>query len=436
MKRTDPPEPQADVVVIGAGIVGCASAYYLARRGVKVAVLDKGPIAGEQSSRAWGFVRQQDRDPAELPLMVAANRIWRELEGELQADLEWNPGGLLALARSEGDLAHYEARARLEREAGADSRMVTPRQIKTLLPALECSVSGGLYTPSDGHADPAKSTHAFAAAARREGARVYPYCTVEGLSTRNGRIGAVLTERGEIRTDTVICAAGAHSSRLGRMVGLRLPVGSVRSTVAATAPLPRFTDLAVRGLEVAFRQTRAGNVILGRVSARSADHDVTLESFRHLRWFLPNYFKNRAMLRIHVGRPLLADIARALPWSEARKHPFAHTVDVEPAPNPATVNESRLAFEGYFPSLGDVKIERVWAGVIDTLPDLVPVLGHTEVGGFLFATGFSGHGFAMGPIVGRLMAELICDGRTSLELTGLRFSRFREGRLAPARHLR
>jgi glycine/D-amino acid oxidase-like deaminating enzyme len=90
----------------------------------------------------------------------------------------------------------------------------------------------------------------------------------------------------------------------------------------------------------------------------------------------------------------------------------------------------------HFPAVGEVRIARVWAGIIDTLPDLVPVLGATDVPGFLLATGFSGHGFAMGPVVGRLMAELICDGRPSLDLSALRFSRFREGRLAAARALR
>jgi glycine/D-amino acid oxidase-like deaminating enzyme len=350
--------------------------------------------------------------------------------------MEWNPGGLLALARTPEDLAHYEMRARLEREAGADSRMVSPAEVKSLLPGLAVDCLGGLLTPSDGHADPGKSTLALAGGAERAGARVYHHCTVEGFLWEGGRIAGVRTERGEIRTDTVICAAGAHSPRLARMAGLDLPMRTVRSTVAVTTPLPRITDLAVRGLEVAFRQSRAGNVWLGRISSGSADYDITLESFRHLRWFLPNYCENRGVLRIRIGRPLLADLWRAMPWSAARRHPFAHTVDVEPRPNLRTAEFSRRALMRYFPNLGEVKLERTWAGFIDTLPDLIPVLGRTGVGGFLFATGFSGHGFAMGPIVGRLMAELVCDGRTSLDIAGLRFSRFAEGKLRPARPLR
>jgi glycine/D-amino acid oxidase-like deaminating enzyme len=431
-----PLEREAEVVVIGGGIAGCASAYRLARRGVRVLLLEKGAIAGEQSSRAWGFVRQQDRDPAELPLMVAGNRLWRELEGELGADVEWTPGGILALARTEEELAHYAARARLEQDAGVDSRLVTAQEVRGLLPQLALPVRGGLHTPSDGHAHPGKATRALAAAAERAGAILRHHCAVEGFERQAGRLSAVRTEHGIVRTDTVLCAAGAHSSRLGRMLGLALPVRSVRSTVCETEPVAAFTRLAVRGLEVAFRQTRSGSLWLGRVSAGSADYDLTLESFRHLRWFLPNFWANRDLLRLHVGRPLLQDLLRGLPGTRARRHPFAHTVDAEPPPNPRTAEANRQAFMRHFPALGEVRIARAWAGIIDTLPDLIPVLGPTPVPGFLFATGFSGHGFAMGPIVGRLMAELICEGRTSLDIAPLRFARFAEGALAPARPLR
>jgi glycine/D-amino acid oxidase-like deaminating enzyme len=259
---------------------------------------------------------------------------------------------------------------------------------------------------------------------------------VEGFELHGGRIAGVRTELGTIRAETVLCAAGAHSPRLGRMLGLDLPMRSVRSTVCETTPVRPFTQLAVRGLDVAFRQTRAGALWLGRVSAGSADYDVTLESFRHLRHFLPNFLRNRELLRLHVGRPLLADLLRSLPGHRARRHPFAHAVDVEPPPNPHTTEANRRAFQRHFPALGELRIARSWAGIIDTTPDVIPVLGRTDVPGFLFATGFSGHGFAMGPVVGRLMAELICDGRTSFDLAPLRFSRFREGALAPARVVR
>lgn len=422
--------------------MGCAAAYYLSQRGAEVTLLEKGRLGGEQSSRAWGFVRQQNRDPAELPLMVAGNRLWRELSAELEAEIEWRQEGMLSLAHTEEELAHYEQREKLEQAHGVDSRMVTPETVRKLLPGFSGDVLGGLHTPSDGTAEPEKVSTAFADAARRSGVKMVPYCAVEGLTTRNGRIASVLTEKGEIVTDTVICAAGAHSSRIGRMVGLDLPVRTVRSTVAATAPLPEITGLGVRGGKVSFRQRPNGSVYLALGSQRSADYDITLESFRHLRYFLPNYLKNREMLSIHLGKPLLADAwraisARAMPWSKARNHPFAHTVDQEPAANLRLVEESLREFRAFFPNLPEVKIERTWAGMIDSMPDLIPVIGPVrEPRGFIFATGFSGHGFAMGPIVGYVLAELVLDGKPSVDLEGLRFSRFTEGQMGAAAKVR
>lgn len=428
------PEPRADVAVVGGGIVGLACAYALARRGLRVALFEKGRLGGEQSSRNWGFVRQQGRDPVETPLMAASNRLWRGLEAELSADVEWEQGGNLALAATEADLARYENAAAVCRQFGIKTDLLTREAVARLVPGLEGPYLAGLYTDSDGQADPVKATLAFARAAERHGARLHACCAVEGLTTRNGRIAGVVTEQGEVEAAHVVCAAGAHATRLARMVGLPLPQRMVRSTVALTAPLPAITKTAVWGLGVAFRQARGGGMVLGRASAGSAIHDLTLDSFRHLRLFLPMYLENREFLRMRVGRPLWDDLRRSLPGPSARRHPFAHTVDAEPTPSPETAETCRQAFVRHFPALGDVRLERSWAGIIDATPDLVPVVGEARaLPGFVVATGFSGHGFAMAPIVGRLVAELIVDGRPSLDLRGLRLERFQEGDFGKAR---
>ncbi|CAN5656721.1 hypothetical protein BH23CHL2_BH23CHL2_33840 [soil metagenome] len=153
--------------------------------------------------------------------------------------------------------------------------------------------------------------------------------------------------------------------------------------------------------------------------------------------FLPNYLKNRSIFQLNVGRELVGDIARAMPWSEAREHPFAHTVGVEPEPDRATAVESIKGFVNLFPDLyGKVKIRRMWAGMIDATPDAVPVIGEAnELPGFIYATGFSGHGFAFGPIAGKLLCELILDGKPSLDLHAFRPSRFAEGDLAAPRNV-
>ncbi len=161
------------------------------------------------------------------------------------------------------------------------------------------------------------------------------------------------------------------------------------------------------------------------------DYDVTLDSLRHLSLFLRNFRRVRRNLSIHVGRELLGDVLRALPWSSSRRHPFAHTVGVEPMANMKHVEMSRKSLVKLIPSLGNIGIQRVWAGRIDASPDAMPVLGEVPgLKGFVFATGFSGHGFAMGPAAGLVVSELILDGKASVDTHPFRYSRFKEKDMA------
>jgi glycine/D-amino acid oxidase-like deaminating enzyme len=424
----------ADVVVVGAGIVGSAAAYYLARRGVRVVVLERGNVPGEQSRKNWGFVRQQGRDPLEVPLMMESNRIWRGLETELGADIEWVQGGNLALAADDRTMARFEQWLPVARDFGLDTRLLRPEELATVVPGISGGFAGGCYTPSDGHAEPAKATDALARAAAAHGATVHLGCAVQAVTAGGGGVSEVVTERGAIRTPWVVCAAGAWSSRLARTVGLALPQRWVRGTVARTTAAPPVTPCAVWAPGVAFRQRRDGTFNIATSGA--LDHDVTLDSLRQLAFFLPNYWKNKAMFRFHVGRPLLRSLAGALPGSRARRHPLVWDRAIEPEPNLAKVARAHAELARTLPSLPPLGIADRWAGYIDATPDLVPVLGEAPgVRGFVFATGFSGHGFAMGPIAGRLVSELIVDGKPSLDIAGFRFSRFAEGAIGKPRNV-
>ena len=427
-------ERDADVVVVGAGIVGCASAYFLARRGARVVVVERGLVPGEQSRKNWGFVRQQGRDPLEVPLMIEANRLWQGLERELGADIEWVQGGNLALAADAARMARFEEWLPVAREFGLDTRLLRARDLEAVVPGLAGGWAGGLHTPGDGHADPEKATDAFARAAVAHGASLHLGCALQAVTTRAGAVAGVVTERGEVSAPAVVCAAGAWSSRLTRTLGLDLPQRWVRGTVARTTPAPAVTTCAVWGPGVAFRQRRDGSFNIAAGGA--LDHDVTLDSLRQVRFFLPNYWKNRAMFRFHVGRPLLASLAAALPGSEARRRPLVWDRGSEPLPNPAKVRHSLAELQRVLPALPPLGIARAWAGYIDAAPDLVPVLGEVPgLRGLVLATGFSGHGFAMGPIAGRLVAELIVDGKPSLDIAGFRFSRFAEGAIGRPRNV-
>jgi glycine/D-amino acid oxidase-like deaminating enzyme len=427
-------ERDADVVVVGAGIVGCATAYFLARRGARVVVVERGPVPGEQSRKNWGFVRQQGRDPVEMPLVMEANRLWRGLPRELSADIEWVQGGNLALAADDRRMARFEAWLPVAREFGLPTRLLRARDLGAVVPGLAGDWVGGMHTPGDGHADPEKTTDAFARAAVAYGASLHLECAVQGVSTRAGAVSGVVTEHGEIRTPTVVCAAGAWSARLARTLGLDLPQRWVRGTVARTTPAPAVSACAVWAPGVAFRQRRDGSFTIAAGGA--LDHDVTLDSLRQLRFFLPNFWKNKALFRFHVGRPLLASLAAALPGSAARRRPLVWDRGLEPPPNPAKVRRSLAELQRLLPSLPPLGIARRWAGYIDAAPDLVPVLGEVpRLGGFVLATGFSGHGFAMGPVAGRLVSEVILDGKPSLDLSAFRFSRFAEGVIGTPRNV-
>jgi glycine/D-amino acid oxidase-like deaminating enzyme len=429
-------EMRADVVVVGGGIVGCATAYYLSKRGVDVVLVEKGEIADEQSSRAWGFVRQQGRDPAEMPLMIECNRMWQGLEDELDADIEWVQGGNLALADSEERMGLFRDWLKVAADFGLETRVLSRSELQSTVPGMTgprvSSLIGGMWTPSDGHAEPRPATVAFADAARRRGARILTFHAAEDIETTAGQVSAVVTDRGVIRTPVVVNAAGARAMKIARMAGLSLPQLVVRATVAETTPVERVTDAGVWAPGVSFRQKRDGSFYIA--GGAQSDYDITLDSFRYMRQFMPNYLKNRRLFRLRVGPDLFSDVAALIPGTEAREHPFANTVGIEPRPNLGTARKSLKGLQSYLPAAREARIRRTWAGLIDTTPDAIPVLGDAgSPGGFVFATGFSGHGFALGPIAGRLMAELIVDGQPSIPITGMEYSRFREGRVGKPR---
>ena len=423
----DEPFPDtADVVIAGAGIMGCAAAYYLARRGLKAVVLDKSRIAGQQSTRAWGFVRQQGREAAEVPLMMASIGMWAQLETELNFDLEWRQGGCLYAATDERDWASFQQWMDVARQYGLDTRKLDRAQIDAHVTGMQGAALGALYTPSDGQAEPRRVAPAFAARAVEAGARFFEGCGVLDIERAGGAIAGVVTERGTIRTRHFICAAGASSWQLLAALGIALPQQTVRGTCMRTNALPLVTATAFWGGSVGIRQRANGTINLA--DEMQVDVDMTLGHLRALSWFLPELWTQRESFSFHLNDAFVRDLCDRVPGVVPARERVLHPRDPQPQPNRAHAPRALHKLRTLFPALKDAQVVEAWGGLIDVLPDGIPVIdAPSQIGGLLVATGFCGHGFAMGPIVGRLLAEWIDDGQPSLDLAAFRLRRFADG---------
>jgi len=368
---TDSLPESADVVVIGGGIMGAASALYLVRRGLSTVLLEKGVISGEQSGRNWGWVRQMARDLDELPLMMESNRIWCGAEAEFGEDIEWTQQGIIAVARDPARIRFFNEWLAATRSTGIDSRLLGMPEIRAIIPKLDGEWLGALYTPSDGHAEPVKATRAFARAAVKAGAQIFENCAVVDIRVANGRVEGVDTDRGRIAAKRVVVAAGAWSSLLLRRIGVDLPYHIIRGTVANTRPVEKIADPAV-GYHpiVSFRQRRDGSLYLA--AGFWSDYDITLEALQHLRMFMPNFIKNHRILQLHLGKPFFRDLGRAIRHDRSDR-PWLRDRVWNPAPSPAKVKSSVTEFEKIFPSI-PIEIESAWAGYEDATPDAVPVI--------------------------------------------------------------
>ncbi len=431
-----PPPSDADVVVIGGGVIGVCTALFLARAGKRVVLLEKGRIAGEQSSRNWGWIRQQGRDPDELPIMVEAGRLWRELAAETNVDIGLTQNGVTYLARSDADMARYASWIPHAQACDVDTTLLSARQVADLIPNMATPCAGAMYTASDMKAEPWAAVPALAGIAARAGATLVENCAVRTLDLEAGQIAGVVTEAGRISCSEVVLAGGAWSSLFLRRHGVALPQLSVRATVAAlhAAPMPYMGAAADN--RIAFRPRADG----GYSVAAGGFHELFVgpDAFRVLPKYLTQLradpFGTRFLPAAPKGYPDGWGTPRK--WSGDDASPFeAHRV-LNPAPNLRKVGRLVEDFGKMFPQLGSVQVKSAWAGLIDTMPDVVPVIDRiATIPGLTVGTGMSGHGFGIGPGVGRVLAALVLGDDPGHDLTRFRFARFGDGspmRLGPA----
>ncbi len=422
-----PPPKAADVVVIGGGVVGVMTAWFLSKRGARVVLCEKGRVAGEQSSRNWGWVRQQGRDPAELPIMIEALAIWKGLEAEAEADLGFRQAGVFYAANTASDMADYEAWLVHARTHGLDTRLISSSELADFLPNGAGWV-GGIWTASDARAEPWIAVPNLAAAAVRRGVTIVENCAVRALDIAGGRVAGVVTEAGRIAADRVVVAGGAWSSLFLRRHGVNLPQLSVRATVAATVPLPDFWSAAAADSHFAIRRRQDGGYTL--TPGHFHEFFIGPDAFRHLRSFLPQIRKDISGTRFLPLAPSGYPDAWMTPrrWPEDGESPFERMRILDPAPNKAMVERLRKRFAEAFPQIGLPGIATTWAGMIDTMPDVVPVIDHAaSLPGLTIATGMSGHGFGIGPGIGRVVADMVGGRAPGHDLSRFRLSRFSDG---------
>jgi sarcosine oxidase, subunit beta len=368
---------KADAVIIGGGVMGCGIAYNLAKEGLKSVVIEKSDIGGEASGSNGGGVRQSARNLKEMPLAIESIQIYGRLHEELGMDVEYVREGNLRLCTSEEELETMRQSIENQKSTGLELEMLDRKQVLEINPYVGEKVIGASFCPTDGHVNPFLVTYGFFKKAKSLGAQFYTHEEAMEIRLQKGKVSAVVTDKNIFETDLVVDAAGTAGRKVANMVGLDFPMRPLFSEALITEPYPALFKQMIGHAKGLFygRQTVHGPFFWGGF--------VGTEQFIY-----------------REGKPLFHYIG------------------------PAT---SRMVID-FFPVLKDVHVIRTWSGLIAQMSDGIPVLGFAqEVPGFVFATGFSGHGFGLAPIIGRLISELIMDCTTSIPISDFCYGRFSRG---------
>lgn len=377
-RKVEPMENHANVVIIGSGVIGNAAAYYLAREGKSVIVLEKSDHIGDGgSTRNGGGVRQSGRHPAELPLaMYGVQKLWPGLSEELGVDAEYYQEGNLRLGKTKEDLKILQGLTDRAKALGLDVKMIDGDEARSINPYLSDDVIGASWCPTDGHANPLLVTLGYYKKARELGVRFITGEGVKEIRKVKGIARKVIAENNVYEGDKIILAAGLESRKIAQTVGIDIPMRQVLLEVLVTEPQPEM-----------FYQ------MLGTAQADFYGHQSTHGSF------------------VFGGTSGLDGYA------------------IEDENQPTMSITAPCICRGiisYFPNLKELKIIRTWAGTIDDCADHIPVISHVEeVPGLIIACAFSGHGFGISPSVGMLLSEMAMDKETTLDISPFRYDRFK-----------
>lgn len=368
---------KADAVIIGGGVMGCAIAYNLVKEGLKPVVIEKSDIGGEASGSNGGGVRQSARHRKEMPLAMESIRLYGLLHEELGVDVEYVREGNLRLCTNEEELETMRTAVENQKALGLDLAMLDRKEVLEINPHVGEKVVGASFCETDGHVNPFLVTYGYYDKAKSLGAQFFTHETVTDIGLQKGKVDRVVTDKQTFETNLVVDAAGVAGRKVANMVGLDFPMRPVFSEALITEPYPALFKQMVGHAKGLFygRQTAHGPFFWGGF--------VGTEQFIH-----------------REGKPQFHFIGPAI---------------------------SQMVID-FFPVLKGINVIRMWSGLIAMVSDGIPVLGLTEeVPGFVFATGFSGHGFGLAPIIGQLISQLIMDCQTSLPISDFCYGRFFKG---------
>jgi glycine/D-amino acid oxidase-like deaminating enzyme len=425
--QTDESLPErAEIVVIGGGIAGVSTALFLAERGVEVVLCEKGYIGAEQSSRNWGWVTARNRDIRELPLCLASERLWAEMNERVGFETGYRRTGSLRAFSSLEALETGVSWLEDARQFDFPARAISAAEISNLVPGFSGSLVGGLYAQNDGLAEPQKAAPTIANGARRRGAKVFTRCAVRGLELAAGRVEAVVTERGRIRCSTAIIAGGGWSTLLLRRLGVRLPQLLVQASAMRTVPHNRPITPTVYGDHFSLRKRLDGGFTIG--DPFSTLTEITPDAFRFASDYMSMLALSWRRLKPRFGLRALREWVHARSWELDQTSPFEQVRVLDPVPTRTFLARTHRALVAALPDFAEVPIAQQWAGLLDITPDAIPVISDVpKIPGLFTICGFSGHGFGMGPGAGHLMADLATGQTPIVDPRSFRFSRFTDG---------
>ena len=415
---------KVDVAIIGGGIAGITTALFLAEAGISVAVLEKGRVAAEQSSRNWGWTRQMGRDPVELPLTIESLNLWRDLDRRFQIDTGYRETGITYVCRTKREIDEFTKWAEYARNAKMPSRVLRDHEVQEAIPGLSSDFKMALHTANDGRAEPGQAVPEMARAADRLGATIIQNCAVRGIETTAGHVSAVVTEKGTVTASSVVVAGGVWSRLFLGNLGINLPQLKILGTACRIEGVGDVSEMPVGGGDFAFRKRLDGGYTVAERSANVSQ--ITPDSFRLFRDYIPSLKTSWHELRLRIGKTFIEEWKTPRSWQLDEVTPMEKVRVLNPEPHQPFVRNALANLTRAHRAFASAKLTHTWSGAMDVTPDAIPVISSIDkIPGLFVSTGFSGHGFGSGPGGGRLMSELVRGETPCVDPTPFRLTRFR-----------